>query len=82
MFQSLIFACLICNIVAQFEQCDVVRNIQSVGQTAVVNYPGSQTGNNCRYSVIAPVDSTIEVSCNYNVLGVEINLNFQVFFSS
>jgi hypothetical protein len=53
---------------AQFEQCDNVHNIPSVGQSIALNYPGSNpAGRSCRYQIIAPINTVIEVSCSFTI---------------
>ena len=71
----LVFMNLICFSYAQFDQCDVVLPISSAGRSVFVK----NIGKNCRYQIIAPVDTTIEASCTFNLPGVNIS-NFLIIF--
>lgn len=74
-------AIFVCRVFAQFDQCDLVYTISTVGRSAIVNYPGAvRPGTSCRYQIIAPVDSTIEASCTFNVPSVINKLSNKTLF--
>ena len=56
---------------AQYQGCDFVQRISSAGQSIIIKYPGNvNSGFNCRYQIIAPVNTVIEASCNFTIPGV------------
>jgi hypothetical protein len=55
-------------ILGQYERCDTIQSIQSIGQSVAINYPGrNPAGTSCRFLVTAPVNSLIEASCSFTV---------------
>lgn len=58
---SLFFVCLQSFARAQYQNCDLVKNILYAGQSLTINHPASY--GSCRYLVTAPADTFIEATC-------------------
>lgn len=69
---------------SQYQGCDFVQKLSTVGRSIPINYPvKNNAAENCRYQVIAPVNSVIEASCSFDITGVirneHVDISFTIF---